>query len=139
MHTDTETDTTTEVAAIRRVDTELLAALNARDIDRWLSHFAADAKLLPPGSTPVEGRDAIARFIAGLLTIPKFEMTQYGHEVQVSKAGDMAWVTYGHELTIGDSMGRPAREAAKNLTIYRKESGRWKVAVDMWNDDAPRA
>ena len=37
MHTDTETDTTAEVAAIRRVDTELLAALNARDIERWLS------------------------------------------------------------------------------------------------------
>ncbi len=37
----------------------IVAADNARDLERVLSYDAADAMLLPPGEPPVQGGDAI--------------------------------------------------------------------------------
>jgi uncharacterized protein (TIGR02246 family) len=126
-----------EQEAIRAVDAELVAALNARDIDRWLRCFAADARMMPPGASPVAGKKAIREFIAGLLTIPSFSVAHHLETVEVSRSGDMAWVSYSYELTIRDASGNPFVDKGKDVTVYRKaDGGAWQVVVDMWSENA---
>lgn len=63
-------DLAADEAHIRRVDAQLVEALNARDLDRWLSLFAPDAELMPPGAPAPVGRAAIHQFVGELFTIP---------------------------------------------------------------------
>jgi uncharacterized protein (TIGR02246 family) len=117
-----------EEDAIQAVDAELVAALNARDIDRWLRCFAADARMMPPGAPPVAGKEAIREFIAELLTIPNFSVARHLETVEVSRSGDLAWVSYSYELTIRDDSGHPFVDRGKDVTVYRKADGdacRW--------------
>lgn len=128
----------TEQEAIRAVDAELVGALNARDIERWLQCFAADARMMPPGAPPVSGKEAIRKFIAELLTIPDFSVAHHLDTIEVSRCGDLAWVSYSYELTIRDASGSPFIDKGKDVTVYRKaDGGSWQVVVDMWSDNAP--
>ena len=131
-------DIAADEAAIRRVDAGLVAALNTRDVDRWLSFFAPDAKMMPPGALPIEGKEAIRNFIGELLTIPDFFVAHHLQSVEVSRGGDLAWVSYSYELTVKDPSGKPVTEKGKDISIYRKQSDRsWKVVVDMWSGNQP--
>lgn len=132
------TPVASEQDAIRAVDAELVAALNARDIDRWLRCFSADAKMMPPGAPPVSGKDAIRKFIAELLTIPSFHVVHHLQSVEVARSADLAWVSYSYELTIRDASGAPVIDRGKDVTVYRKASdGAWQVVVDMWSENEP--
>ncbi len=131
-------DIAVDEAAIRRVDAGLVAALNTRDVDRWLSFFAPDAKMMPPGALPIEGKEAIRNFIGELLTLPDFFVAHHLQSVEVSRCGDLAWVSYSYELTVKDPSGKPVTEKGKDISIYRKQSDRsWKVVVDMWSGNQP--
>lgn len=57
-----DTDVAAEQAAIRQVDSGIVAAGNAHDIDAFLAFFADDARMLPPGAPPVVGSNAIRVF-----------------------------------------------------------------------------
>src|SRR5262245_33436098 len=59
-------------------------AKNARNVDCWLWFFAPDARIMPPGAAPVEGKEAIHSFISELLTIPSFFVAHHLESVNVS-------------------------------------------------------
>ena len=127
-------DIVTDEAMVRRVDSELVEALNARDVDRWLSSFAPDARIMPPGAPPIEGKEAIRSFVGELLAIPSFFVAHHLESVNVSQSGDLAWVSYSYELTVKDPDGNPITDKGKDISIYRKQwDGSWKLVVDMWS------
>jgi uncharacterized protein (TIGR02246 family) len=118
--------------AIRSVDTDMVAALNARDVDRWLSHFAEEGAMWPQCEPRVVGKEAIREYIQAYVTLPTFAVAHHIESVVVADSGDLAYVTYTYE------MGEPVAERGKDLTVYRKVgNGSWKVAIDMWNTNAP--
>ncbi len=119
-------------AAINRVDAEMVTALNTRDVGRWLSHFVDDAEMWPPCAPRIVGKDEIRHEIELYLASPTFVVAHHIEKVVVAKSADLAYVTYTYE------MGDPVTEAGKDVTLYRRDNdGAWKVAIDMWNTDAP--
>lgn len=110
-------DIAADEASIRKTDSDMVAALNARDVDRWLTFFATDAKMMPPGSPPVIGKEAIRRMIAELMTIPNFAVAHHLESVVVSRSGDLAYVSYSYELTVKDAKGQPVTERGKDISI----------------------
>ncbi len=131
-------DIAADEASIRKTDSDMVAALNARDVDRWLTFFASDAKMMPPGAPPVAGKEAIRKLIAELMTIPNFAVAHHLESVVVSRSGDLAYVSYSFELTVKDAKGQPVTERGKDISVYKKESdGSWKLAVDMWSENQP--
>ena len=117
--------------AIRGVDANMVAALNARDVDRWLSNFADDGAMWPHCAPRVVGKEAIRQYIGGYVTLPTFAVAHYLETVVVANSGDLAYVTYTYE------MGNPVAETGKDLTVYRKDGdGSWKVVIDMWSTDS---
>jgi ketosteroid isomerase-like protein len=55
---------------------------------------------------------------------------------QVAASGDLGYSrgTYRFRYTAN---GQPAEEAGKYVVVWKKWNGAWKVAVDVWNTDAP--
>ena len=128
-------DTSGDEAAIRAVDASMVATLNAHDVNKWLTYFVADGRLLPPGSPPIVGTEAIRSLITGFIS-PEFAVAHHLEGVTVSKSGDLAYVWYSYELTFKGPDGKPATEKGKDISIYKKASdGTWKLAVDMWSEN----
>ena len=124
-------DRSADERAIRKVDSEMVAALNVRDVDQWLSHFADDARMLPPGEPPVIGKDAIRKLIEGYLALPTFAVAHHLESVVVATSGDLAYDTYSYE------MGKPVVESGKDVSLYRKgPDGSWKLIIDMWSENS---
>ena len=130
-----DTDVAAEQAAIRQVDSGIVAAGNAHDIDAFLAFLADDARMLPPGAPPVVGKDAIRTLLTQFMS-PEFAVAHHLEEVVVSKGGDLAYVSYTYELTFLGPEGAPITETGKDITIYKKAAdGAWKLAIDMWSEN----
>jgi uncharacterized protein (TIGR02246 family) len=124
-------------AAIRQIDSAIVAAGNAHDIDAALAFFADDARMLPPGAPPLIGKEAIRDVFAALMS-PEFAVAHRLEEVVVSQGGDLAYVSYSYELTYRGPEGTPVTETGKDISIYKKVAdGSWKLAIDMWSTNEP--
>ena len=122
---------TSDEQGIRNVDADMVAALNARDVDRWLSHLADDAEMWPPEAERVAGKQTIRDMISGFISSPTYAVTHDIESVVVAESGDIAWVTYSY------TMGNPVFTSGKDLTVYRKDDGEWKMVIDMWSPNEP--
>jgi uncharacterized protein (TIGR02246 family) len=123
-------------AAIRSLETAWSAALQAKDVDKFVANYAPDAVVLPPdgpiATTPADIRKAIAEF----MTLPGLSMTFRPTSAFVAKAGDVAY-TYGvYDMSMTGPDGKPMTDKGKYVTVYKKQAdGSWKAAVDTFNSD----
>jgi ketosteroid isomerase-like protein len=100
--------------------------------------YAADAKLLPPGSPLVEGRDAIRAFADGMLAAGcrALELTA----ADVIEAGNCAIEVGSFVMGIEPPGADPIQEIGKYVAIYRRQSdGSLKMIVDTFNSDTPES
>jgi len=125
---------TSDEEQLRRTDAELVAAANAHDRERWLACFEPDAKLLPPGGSPLTGKESIRKFATVVMSNPDFAVAHKIELIEVSPARDTGWVSYAFELTVRGEDGRPAVEMGTDVTLYRKGAdGKWRVLLDAWS------
>lgn len=127
---------TADEAAIREVDSQMMSALNARDLERWLSYLADNATIMPPNEPAVVGRVAIRKLSSGLLALPSFAVAHQPGTLEVSRSGDLAYITYSYEFVVKDSQGKPVTEKGKDVSIYKKVDGSWKLLIDMWSPNS---
>ena len=128
-------DVAAEESAIRRVDSEMVAALNQHNVEAWLAHFAPDGRMMPPGSPPVVGKEAIRQLIGGFM-FPEFHVAHNLEGVVVSKAADLAYVWYSYELTFKGPADAAVTSQGKDISVYTKPpGGAWQVSVDMWSEN----
>ncbi|MBI1722581.1 MAG: DUF4440 domain-containing protein, partial [Gemmatimonadetes bacterium] len=58
--------------------------------------------------------------------------------VVAARSGDLAYSIGTYELSWNDPTGKRVTDRGKYATIWRKQAdGTWKVALDMFNADAP--
>ena len=117
------------IAAMRRTnelfDTEAISKQNTDALDRV---YTANARVLPPGSPMIEGREKIKDFwrqaIAGLgLTSVKLAI------VQAESSGDGV-IEIGHaDLSVAGGQV----VTVKYVVCWKQEGGEWKWDVDIWN------
>ena len=98
------------------------ASVAAGDYAKWLSYFADDAVLMPPGHESVKGRAAIDAFVRGELgPLSAFTFTDWHFE----GAGGLAVVT--SNWTAGDL-------DCKHLVVLRRQADdRWLIATVIYN------
>lgn len=102
------------------------------DVNEFMSFFATDASVYPPGSPVVKGPDAIRATFTEMSAAPGFSLTWTPDRAEVSTAGDVAYTTGAYAM----AMGGPA-ETGKYVTIWKKEANEWKVSEDIFNADSP--
>jgi ketosteroid isomerase-like protein len=127
-------------ATIRQLDADWAKVAAAKNIDGWVSFYADDATVLPPNEPIAKDHAAIRRSVAGLLTLPELSMSWQPTKVEVSKSGDLAYLTGAYAMKAKDEKGNPISDTGKILEIWKKQAdGKWKCIVDTWNSDLPMA
>lgn len=128
-------DLAAERSAIHAVDSLMIAAIDARDIDRWLSFFADSASMLGPNAPAIVGKTAIRAMATEMMAAPNFSVIHHPGSIEVSRGGDMAYYRYAYEITVGT-----VTERGKDLSLFTKQAdGSWKLLFDAWSPDAPAA
>jgi uncharacterized protein (TIGR02246 family) len=111
--------------AVRMGDAAALAGL-----------YTDDARLLPPNSEMIAGKDGIEAFWGGGLQmgIKDAVLTT----VDVLGMGDMVCEIGKYNLTIQPEGQDAFEDSGKYLVIWKKAAdGTWKLHVDIWNTSLP--
>ena len=127
-----------DVRAIRELERRAREAAEARDLDRYVSFYAADAVLFWPGSPMVTGQAAIRDFMQGFFSMPAASLSFETVKIEVSRAGDLAYSYGTNNVILVDPNGKRMKDKGKYVTVYRKQpDGTWKVVADIGNSDLP--
>ena len=129
-------DLAAERDALLQVDRDFAAMSEAQGAVAAYYHFSAEnVILLPPGREVREGREVIyqedsAEGFPGQLTwIPE--------DADVSGSGDLGWSWGWWIYTLESADGNDIDRRGKYLFLWEKESGEWKVKINIWNDPPP--
>ncbi|MDP9091329.1 MAG: DUF4440 domain-containing protein [Pseudomonadota bacterium] len=124
-------------AAVRKADADW-AAMAGNGIDAWMSFYTADAIVLLPNDQIANGTDVIRGGVTRLLSLPHLVIAWHPTQVQISRPGDLAYLTGVYELRHDDSHGAAAAMRGSLIKIWRKQpDGTWRCVVDAWSPDAP--
>lgn len=130
-------DTTADVATIRSMLDEAVAAHHAGDAARWAGLFTNDGMLLPEGAPTVSGMDSLLRWAQDFFTT--YTSTARIEAAEIEVAGDWAYarnVIWGTLTPKQGGSGMPLD--AKEIVIFRRQpDGSWKVARVIYNSNRP--
>jgi ketosteroid isomerase-like protein len=114
------------------------AALSAsgQDVDRIVSFWTDDARVLAPGLPTFSGKAALRSYVEAALAIPGFHITWTTSEAGLSPDGQLAYLLGTNAVTMTGPEGQPVTTSGRAVTVWRREpDGTWRCAVDIWNDE----
>jgi uncharacterized protein (TIGR02246 family) len=129
-------DTRSDEQAIRGVVDHWLQLIKAKDAAGISQLYTEDGAVMPPNAPIAKGRAAIQQTWASMMRTPGFDLTFTPEQILVSASGDMALDRGTYQLTAAPS-GKPQRDTGKYVVVWRKASGDWKAAADIFNSDLP--
>lgn len=122
--------------AIRKLDQDWSAAAGAKDVDKTISFYAADASAFPFNAPIATGKDQIRQVWAHLVSLPGFVLSFTPTKIEVAKSGDLAYDIGTFELKTNDAQGNVVAEVGKYVVVWKKQPDKqWKVVADMFNTD----
>jgi ketosteroid isomerase-like protein len=128
--------TEADVEAIKNVARDEVAAGNAGDLESFLAILSDDIEIIPYGQPAVRGEQA-RQWIREFMDQATIQITYTNEEIVLD--GDLGVHRYSFEWTVtpkggGDSI----HERGAGIHVMKRQSdGSWKIAVDIWNPDAP--
>lgn len=131
---------------IEAARTSLLAAAEAyhkagedRQFDRMADFYASDSMIMPPDEPMAKGLDGAEGFFESVAQTPGIGVRFGKPSVTVAASGDMGY-TLADATIFFESDGEVVSSIAeRDLHIWRKENGAWKIVVDIWNAKAAPA
>jgi ketosteroid isomerase-like protein len=127
----TEEFTTTDAAAIRRVDADFVTAFNAKDMDKILAFYAENSVFMPPNKPTLRGREPLKSFYVDLFGQGATDLKLEPDEV--SGHGPIAYQSGTYSLSTGATHDR-----GKFLFVMRKMGDRWVYQHSIWSSDLPK-
>ena len=120
-------------AQIRQADLALLRAEEQRDLEGVMAFIAPHAVFQPPGYPPIVGYDAIRKFYdTQWFKLPFIEISGTPEAIVVGSAGDLAYFDGRSQMVIEVSGERKVADG-KDLGVWQKISGKWKLAAISWS------
>jgi len=122
--------------AIEAANAKLSEAVRAGDSTTMASYYTEDARLLPPNSEMIEGREGIEAFWAGgfQMGIKDVILTT----VDVMGMGDLVCEVGTAKMSIQPEGMDAMEDRGKYLVIWKKgDDGMWRLHVDIWNSSLP--
>lgn len=104
------------------------------DVERILSFWTDDARVLAPGLPALSGKAALRTYVEGALAIPGFHITWTTSEANLSPDGQLAYLLSTNSVTMPGPDGQPVTASGRAVTVWRRElDGNWRCAIDIWN------
>ncbi len=112
---------------------EIVSQCLDRDWDPLVERLTDDVVLLPPDEPAVIGKAAVADFLDAFPIITAFSAPIESADGRA----DHAAARGSFDMTVETEDGE-TRMVGKWLATYRKEGGRWRMATECWNLNAPQ-
>ena len=125
-------------AAIAAIDKKFMEDVNRGNATAGAAAYTDDAILMPPNHSPVEGKQAIEKYLAEIgsqLQASNFQLSILEVDVQ----GDTTIVrgTYSSSFTVPGT-DAPMEDRGKTLNVWKRQAdGSWKLHRDIWNNNMP--
>jgi len=131
------TTTEADLKAISEVREQEIAAVNAGDVEGFLTVLTEDVIAMPPNEPAIIGKDAVGSWTQSLLDQVAVQAEYTSSDIVV--AGDWAFEHFSGNLTMTlKAGGEPIVETLKGIHIYQRQAdGSWRIAWDTWNSDNP--
>ena len=121
-----------EIKAIKDIETQWNKDFESKDAAKLAAHYTEDAVLMTSGMPPSKGKGAILTMLTAMVKDPALAMKFQTEQVEVAKAGDLAYTQGTYAMTMTDpATKRVVNDKGTYLTVYRKGAdGLWKAAQD---------
>ena len=86
---------------------------STNDVDKFLSYYAPDAAVYPPGMPIAKGTAPIREAFTKMRSMPGFSLQWNPTDATVSGAGDLGYTTGTYRMTVNDPTGTPMPERGK--------------------------
>jgi ketosteroid isomerase-like protein len=112
---------------------------NAKDAAGLTELYSEDAKLMPPNSPIIEGREGIQKFWDGVFGMGEVALTLATSEA--FNNGTLGYSVGTYTLSITPPEAEAIADEGKYVVVWKRgPSGKWELAVDIFNTDlAPPA
>jgi len=112
-------------------DREFDSSTAANGVEGWVSHFAFDGIMMPPGSPVVAGQQAIREYMEKNMTP---QSSTRWEPIDGFASGDIGY-TYGLSKSVQlGSDEKPVTSWGKYVAVWRRQPDRsWRVAVHIAN------
>jgi ketosteroid isomerase-like protein len=121
---------------LRDLDDQWSTAAGAKDLEKTVSFYSADAIVMPPNAPAATTKQAIQKIWQDLLANPGLVIRWKTAKVEVATSGDLACLSGTYELTMNDPSGKPINDQGKYVEVWEKQAdGKWKCGTDIWNSD----
>jgi uncharacterized protein (TIGR02246 family) len=104
------------------------------DLDRFMSFFADDVVVMPPGAPAVVGIEGFKNMMTEM-----FSRSERSDGVSISRDITVVedWAIEWHEQATtytSNETGKSTRQFHKGIWVFRREDGNWKIARYCWNN-----
>lgn len=121
-------------AALMRADVEFAKAAQARRLEGWMSYFADDATIFPPGQDLLTGKDKLREHYAKMWGDPDFNLEWKPVMADIARSGDLGYTIGKATIRYRDKDGKAAERPGKYLTVWKRQrDGTYKVVADVGN------
>ncbi len=121
-------------AAIRAAAIDWAKAGEAKDLEKFLSFYADDSTVYPPGAPPATGTDARRKYWTDSFALPELQVTITTVKIEAAKSGDLAYETGTFTEGFKDPKGKPVNITGKYVVVWKKQAnGQWKAFADIFN------
>ncbi|HSU27470.1 MAG TPA: DUF4440 domain-containing protein [Chitinophagaceae bacterium] len=132
-------DHSADEAAVRKADSSWAAAAGAKQLNDFMGLVLDGAVIMPPNNPVCNNPESIKTLMNGFFGMPGYALVWHADKVEVAGSGEMAYSYGNYELNFNDAAGKPMTDKGKYATIWKKQDGNWKVALDIFNSDIPLA
>jgi len=105
-------------------------AASIKDMDKFMSYYAPDASIYPPGMPMAAGAGPIRDVLTKMASAPGFSLKFGPTKADAGASGDIGYTTGTYEASMDGGT-----EKGKYITVWSKQSGDWKVKEDIFNAD----
>jgi ketosteroid isomerase-like protein len=110
-------------------------ASEGKDVDKVVSYWTDDAKLIEPGEPIYAGKAAIRAFVADSFKMPGFRIHWVSRDPVFSPDGKLAYLSSNAETTLPGKDGALMTIHSQGITVWRLESdGQWRCVIDISNE-----
>ena len=125
-------------AAIRAAEVAWSAAAQAKDVEKTVGYYAADATAMPPNEPKATGPAEIRKMWDAMLASPGMNISWQTTSVEIARGGDVGYSIGTYQMTMTGPDGKPMSDHGKYATFWKKQTdGNWKATVDIFNSDVP--
>lgn len=121
-----------EKAALMQIDRDFSEVSEEKGVtEAFRTYLTEDAISLPAGFNPVFGKEAVCRDMASL--DEEYILSWKPQDGAVAGSGDLGYTWGTYTLLKKDDNDDTPIGFGKYLTIWKKQDGIWKAALDMGN------